>query len=235
MKYIKKILIILFLIIMIYGCKVEYNLKINKDLSVNEKVTASENTDRLKSRTNLDVDQSVKYLYKIYKTSSMKDDGYSIVSADKNTSVVVNNSYNSFGDYISKFHADIFEVYYDNEDPKNTKIDISQYGLIDSKASNRYVYDQIDVTIEVPFEVVRNNADNVSGNKYTWYIKADSGENKHMILVFNSEKFKNSATISLGKKKIHVGYEYIFIILIIIALAAAAVVIYLRNKKNNRM
>ena len=67
MKYIKKILIILFLVIMISGCKVTYELKINNDLSVNEKVVASENTNRMLSRTNLDLNQSVKYLYDIYK------------------------------------------------------------------------------------------------------------------------------------------------------------------------
>ena len=99
MKNIKKVLIILFFVIMISGCKVNYELQFNKDLSVNEKVTASENTNRMKSRTNLDINQSVSYLYKIYKTDSMGEDQYAITSANNTTTATINNSYKSIKEY----------------------------------------------------------------------------------------------------------------------------------------
>lgn len=235
MKYIKKILIILFLVIMISGCKVEYNLKINKDLSLNEKVTASENTDRMKSRTNLDVNQSVKYLYKIYKPDFMKDGQYTITSSGNSTSATVNNTYDSLKDYSTKFSNDIFEFVYDDEDKSKTMMSYSQYALINTKATNRYIYDQIDITIEVPFEVIESNADSVRGNKYTWTVRADSDEYKHIVLKFNGERPKNTVSFSFFGKKSHIGYEYIILIVLIIAILVAAIVLYTKNKKNNKM
>ena len=47
MRYIKRILLILFLVIMISGCSVYYKIKINKDLSISDSVIVTENTDRM--------------------------------------------------------------------------------------------------------------------------------------------------------------------------------------------
>ena len=235
MKYIKKILIILFLVVLVSGCKVTYNLKINKDLSVNETVIASENTNRMKSRTNLDVDQSIKYLYDIYKGRTMGDNNYSIVSSGATTEVSVNNSFKNLEDYTNNFRVNIFEEYNDYSDKSNIKLLYSQFNLIDSKATYRPVYDQIDVTIEVPFEVLENNADSVSGDKYMWTIKADAKEHKRIYIAFNGEKPKNTALFKFGKSKFNVGYEYLILGALIVVVGIAVLIIYLRNKKNNRM
>lgn len=233
MKYIKRVLIILFLILIVSGCRVNYDVKINKDLSVNERVIASEKTDRLKSRTNLDINQSVSYLYKIYKTKNMGEDEYSITSADNTTSVVVNNSYNSIKEYSDNFKTDIFEESNIYEDNKHIIIDINQNALINSKASNRYVYDEIEVTFELPFEVINNNADKVNNNKYTWYIKADSDEYKRILLEFNGEKIKNTALFNFGDKYFDIGYEYLVLVGAIVILGIIIFIVYLKNKKNN--
>ena len=235
MKNIKKILIILFLIIIISGCRVSYEVKVNEDLSVNEKVTASENTDRMKSRTNLDINQSVSYLYKIYKTENMADDKFSIISADSTTSATVNNSYKDIKEYSDNFKTDIFKENIDCEKNNHIKLEFNQSGLIDSKASNRYVYDQIDVTFEIPFEVINHNADSVHGNKYSWIIRADEAEYKKILIEFNGEKPKNTATIKFGDQMFHIGYEYLFIVGAVIVVGILIVVIYVKNKKNNMM
>ena len=233
MKYIKRVLIILFLILIVSGCRVNYDVKINKDLSVNERVIASEKTDRLKSRTNLDINQSVSYLYKIYKTKNMGEDEYSITSADNTTSVVVNNSYNSIEEYSDNFKTDIFEESNIYEDNNHIIIDINQNALINSKASNRYVYDEIEVTFELPFEVINNNADKVNNNKYTWYIKADSDEYKRILLEFNGEKIKNTALFNFGDKYFDIGYEYLVLVGAVVILGIIIFIVYLKNKKNN--
>ena len=119
MKNIKKVLIILFFVIMISGCKVNYELQFNKDLSVNEKVTASENTNRMKSRTNLDINQSVSYLYKIYKTDSMGEDQYAITSANNTTTATINNSYNYWSKYYTNF-SNISGLYREANSNNNT-------------------------------------------------------------------------------------------------------------------
>lgn len=235
MKNIKKVLIILFLVVMISGCKVEYNLKINKDLSLNEKVTASENTDRMKSRTNLDVNQSVKYLYKLNKLGFMEDDAYSTSSSGKSTVVTVNNVYDNLEDYLHKFNNDLFVVTVSDMDKKNILLVIDQIEPINSKASNRYVYDQIDVTIEIPFEVIKSNADKVKGNKYTWYIKADSEEARSISVTFNGEKPKNTVTFNLFGKKSSIKYEMIIFAAVVLVIGIALAVLYFKNRKNNTM
>lgn len=235
MKYIKKILIILFLVIMISGCKVTYELKINNDLSVNEKVVASENTNRMLSRTNLDLNQSVKYLYDIYKREDMEDGAYSITSASSTTNVTVNNSYKSIKEYTQKFNNEVFYLYNSYDKKDDIIIDISQMKLLDTKASNRYVYDEIEVSIEVPFEVKDTNAEVINGNTYKWYVKSDTGEYKNIFIEFDGSKPKNSVSFSLGKKSVYVGYEWILLIVIVLAIITALIVIYIKNKKNNRM
>jgi hypothetical protein len=235
MKYIKKILIILFLVIMISGCKVTYELKINNDLSINEKAIISENTNRLTSRTNLDVNQSVQYLYKIYKPDFMSDGSYSISSKYNDTYVTVNNTYSSIEDYSKKFSNDLFSLYNSYDNKKHITIDIAQMDLLDSKATNRYVYDEIDVSIEVPFEVIDTNAEIVNGNIYKWHIKPDTNEYKSLYIEFNGERPKNTVSFSLGKKSFFVGYEWIILVAVVIAIVVALSIVYIKNKKNNRV
>ena len=64
MKNIKKIIFFSF-ILFLTGCSVNYKLTINKDSTINEKVVAKENTNRMKSKTNLDEKQSVTFLTNI--------------------------------------------------------------------------------------------------------------------------------------------------------------------------
>ena len=233
MKNIKKVLIILFFVIMISGCKVNYELQFNKDLSVNEKVTASENTNRMKSRTNLDINQSVSYLYKIYKTDSMGEDQYAITSANNTTTATINNSYKSIKEYSENFKTDIFEEKIVSDDKNHIRIEFEQYGLINTKASNRYVYDEIEVVMEVPFEVIDHNADRNVNNRYIWYVKADTDEYKNIMIEFDGNRPKNTAAIKFGDKAFSIGYEYIFIIVIVLAIVIALAIVYVKNKKNN--
>lgn len=241
MKYIKRVFLILFLVIMISGCSVDYKLKINKDLSLNEKTTVSENTNRMKSRTNLNVDQSVKYLYDIYKLDGMADGNYSITSSDATTTVLVNNSYKSIEDFVDRFKTDITykTFYYKEKDYIHFQID--QVIPIDSKASNRPVYDDITFSLEVPFEVIDNNADKISGNTYIWYIKADSPRLKSIRIEFKPNKYKNKVSLLFGKdkegnnKSVSFGYEYIILAGIIIIIGVIILFIYVKNKKNNKI
>ncbi|MBR5047050.1 MAG: hypothetical protein IKX76_02320, partial [Eubacterium sp.] len=66
------------------------------------------------------------------------------------------------------FTSDIFENIEISENSQTSfdEIYISAYQsqLIDTKATNRLIYDNITFTIEVPYEVIENNADSVKGN-----------------------------------------------------------------------
>lgn len=235
MRYIKRILFILFLVIMISGCSVDYKIKINKDLSISDSVIVTENTDRMKSRTNLDVTKSVKYLYDIYKFRNMGENDYTIVSSGLTTKVSAHNNYKDFTEYWYNYGCDITGSPYIDESKDKIRFAIAQEKLINTKASTRPVYDSIAVTVEVPFKVTYNNADKVNGNEYTWYIKADATEMKRIIIEFNPEKEDKKVSVGFGDTKVHIGYEYLAIAIIIVLIGLAIFFTYMRNKKVNKM
>ena len=51
----------------------------------------------------------------------------------------------------------------------------SQKEILGSMSSYTPLYDEITIKINIPYVVIDNNADNVSGDTYTWYIKKDAG------------------------------------------------------------
>lgn len=234
MRYIKRILLILFLVIMISGCSVEYKVKINNDLSVNDIVYVSETTDRLKSRTNMDVNQSVKYLYDIYKFKDMGDSDYSITSTSLTTRVAASNSYKDLEDFSNKYRCDITDkpLYYETKD--TIHFEIAQTRYIDTKASTRLIYDSIDYTVEVPFKVTYHNADKVDGNIYSWHIKPDDTNLRRMIIEFNPGKTESEVSFMFGKKTVKVSYWWIFLIIFILIIFILILSAYIRNKKNNK-
>ena len=49
-----------------------------------------------------------------------------------------------------------------------------QSNLLSSDGTSNLLYDDVKVNITIPFEVVKNNADSVSKNTYTWNINKSS-------------------------------------------------------------
>ena len=235
MRYIKRILFILFLVIMISGCSVDYKIKINKDLSISDSVIVTENTDRMKSRTNLDVTKSVKYLYDIYKFRNMGENDYTIVSSGLTTKVSAHNSYKDLDEFSKNFKSDLFETPIVNIGKEQVYFELDQMKTIDSKASTRPVYDSIKLTIEVPYKVTYHTATEVNGNKYSWNIKADDGNLQRIIIAFNQEKEDKKVSVGFGDTKVHIGYEYLAIAIIIVLIGLAIFFTYMRNKKVNKM
>lgn len=234
MRYIKRILLILFLVIMISGCSVEYNVKINKDLSVNDVVYISENTDRLKSRTNMDVNQSVKFLYDIYKFKNMGEKDYSITSSSYTTKVSASNSYRNLEEFAKTYRCDITDspTYYESDGIIH--LGITQTNYIDSSASSRPVYDDITFKIEVPFKVTYHNAEEVKNNQYIWHIKKDS-ELKTIKIEFDSKKIDNKMSFGFGKNKIDIAYGWILLVVFIVFIGIAILFTYTKNKKSNKI
>ena len=234
MRYIKRILLILFLVIMISGCSVDYRIKINDDLSVREVAYISENTDRMKSRTNLDVDKSVKYLYDIHKRNQMGSHDYSITSSNQITRVYASNSYKNLDEFSRLYSSDITDSPIIRKEGDIVHLSIVQTNYIDSNASTKPVYDDITVTIEVPFKVIYNNAEKVDGNKYIWTIRKDD-ELKTIKISFNPKNVNKKVSLGFGERKVNVAYEYILIIGLVIVVAIIIIFIYFKNKKINKI
>lgn len=232
MKNIKKIIFFSF-ILFLTGCSVDYKLTINKDSTINEKVVAKENTNRMKSKTNLDEKQSVTFLTNIYNRNKL-DIKTSTKSDNYNTEVTAFLSYDSIEKYRDNFSSDVIKKVKVTRDGDIVTLIAKQNVKLDSNASRSLIYDSITVQIEVPFVVVDNNADQVDGNIYTWYIKKDK-DIKTIRIKYKDKEIKNSIKINVKNKDINIKYEVIFSAVIVLFLGFIFIILNYKNKKNNRI
>ena len=232
MKNIKKIIFFSF-ILFLTGCSVDYKLTINKDSTINEKVVAKENTNRMKSKTNLDEKQSVTFLTNIYNRNKL-DIKTSTKSDNYNTEVTAFLSYDSIEKYRDNFSSDVIKKVKVNRDGDIVTLIAKQNVKLDSNASRSLIYDDITVQIEVPFVVIDNNADQVDGNIYTWYIKKDK-DVKTIRIKYKDKEIKNSIKINVKNKDINIKYEVIFSAVIVLFLGFIFIILNYKNKKNNRI
>lgn len=232
MKNIKKIIFFSF-ILFLTGCSVNYKLTINKDSTINEKVVAKENTNRMKSKTNLDEKQSVTFLTNIYNRNKL-DIKTSTKSDNYNTEVTAFLSYDSIEKYRDNFSSDVIKKVKVTRDGDIVTLIAKQNVKLDSNASRSLIYDDITVQIEVPFVVVDNNADQVDGNIYTWYIKKDK-DIKTIKIKYKDKEIKNSIKINVNDKDINIKYEVIFSAVIVLLLGFIFIILNYKNKKNNRI
>lgn len=226
-----RIIFIFIFIIVTSGCSVQYNISINEDLSVNENVIATEKTNRLESRTKLKGSQAVNYLFNMF---SKDKDKYLFNYDDDGSDTTANASatYNSIEDYAKDFSNDIFDDIIITRDEDYVTINANQKVALGGNSPTTPIYDSIDVTIEVPFKVVDNNAKTVNGNKYTWEIRKN--ENLSDIkLTYIEEDIKDEINISVNDKKYSFEYSYIVIAAIGIIILIAVMIILIKSKKNN--
>lgn len=226
-----KLAIIGFLILLTSGCTVDYNLSINEDLSVSEIVEAKESTNRMNSKTNLKGEQAVKYLFDMFKRDN-EDIDLSSKEENGETIATATASHDSLETYTLNFSSDVFnEVTVTKKDNEVTLVAI-QSKLLGGNSLRTLVYDELNVNINVPFNVIENNADKKEGNTYTWNIK-ESNELKTIKIVFDVKKEKNAANINIGKEVLNIKYEYIGLGILIAVISFIIIFVAIKNKKNN--
>ena len=226
-----KLVIICFLILLTSGCTVDYNLKINEDLSVNETVQAKESTNRMNSKTNLKGDEAVKYLYEMFKRDN-EDINLSSKEENNETIALASTSHSSLEKYTSNFTSDIFKDVSVTRNKNELTLIAVQTKLIGKNELRNLVYDELNINIDVPFNVLENNADEKNGNVYTWHVK-ESNTPKTIKITFDIKKKKDSANINIGNEVLNIKYEYIGIGVIITLILGIIIFISIKNKKNN--
>ena len=230
MKYLKFIICTV-LILFVTGCSVEYNLNINDDKSVSEKVIASENTNKMQAMTRLKGKQAIGYLYDMYKR---KNTNSSYTSREGNgiTYVTTIATHNTIEEYSKKFSSDIFDNIILEKNDNIVRFICIQKNKLTSNESNSLIYDNITVKINIPFEVTYSNADNISGNTYTWYIKKDQ-DLKSIEFTYDEEKLKNKITIKINNKTYDINFGLIIVSGIIVLLLIVILIVVINNRKNN--
>lgn len=234
MKRIKMILL-LFMILIVSGCSVDYNLIINTDSSVNVRIGAIENTNTLKLITNLQEKEAVNFLYNQYKIEGVNSD-LSYVSAAGSTKAKVTASFKSIDDYKDNFVSDIFDRPRIKTDGDIVSVSIDQIFELYPDMSNSLIYDSINVIVSIPFKVTKNNADIVDGNDYKWTIskngKLNSIEFTYDKSEINSDD-KTNSTISIAG--IELNYYQIMIIGLVLIALIITIIVFISNKKNNKV
>lgn len=210
----KKIFILCVLSLLLFGCKAEYSIKINEDLSVDETIIGLEDEEfyskYYKSTKDRVIDivtiRNEEYLKKFNYTKEKVVEG--VYTGAKATT--------TFSDLQSYFNSsEAYKQFY-SEWKHSIENGIVTIELKDKFEKNgncldRYIIDNCDVSISLPFKVVKNNADNYdkNTNTYTWYIDID--EPKDIYIKFDTTKVaKDMSYIT------YIGIGSIFIVAVFI-------------------
>ena len=216
----KRILLIIMILLLTTGCTFEYNLIIDGSNYKEEIVITAESSDEISSFNQkweipIDKDEYEKISgfdnetdinTKIYKYS---------ISSNKLT---FNNNFNISN--ISKSTA-AYNCY--------NKLTVSNYNntTIISTSPKADCFDKhppltsVKVNIKVDREVISNNADNISGNTYTWNITKETASSKSINLVLSNgnkeeDKTDPSSDNTNNKTKKNDYTLYIFLIILVL-------------------
>lgn len=225
----KKKIFILLLLLLLTGCKANYNLQFNFGGSVIESG-------------------------KVYFDSSLKGkNGYSTNTDDFLAQILKDNNASNYktkikfesGNYVgySFYHRYRGINYYNGNSPLLKSLygylnvtNTDGYVKIEANNSNLANYnnptsdnptrvESIELTISLPYKVIKNNATrvNASKNEYTWYLTP--GGNDYINLEYRTTSLYSNNPLDL-MRFVNI-YIYIFIVLLIVAISFG---VYFRNR-----
>ncbi|MBR2713102.1 MAG: hypothetical protein IKE73_05295 [Bacilli bacterium] len=232
MKNLRKLLLLV-LVIILSGCSVKYELVINKDSSVNEKVIAKEHNTKIRKNTGMTTDQAVLYLYELFDREGLKTK-ITTIEEDGFIKSTVTGYHNSVDEYALNFTSDIFATPGIERDGSKVTLLFEQFRKINPDDINRLIYDDIEVSITLPFKVLEHNADKKRGNTYTWVINSKQ-DFKQIKLVYDEKKIKDKVKINFFDSSFDIRYEFIAIGAIALVILIVIIIVLINNKKNNKV
>lgn len=216
MKHIKKIIILLFVIILT-GCSGTYNLKFNDDLSIKEELNVEiPSTEENKQKT-LD----------LFKNNKINNKKYSIKSSNNKLKIKYSEEYISIEDYI--VNSNLYHLLFDNisYDKTDKYIEVEAKNALDLKNNSIYKVNNYDISLfqinlESTHKILSSNYDQKEGNIYSWTIDENTKE-KEINFKISTDYYKNKIVYLVP--------------LIIIGLVMVISFIYLYNRirKTNRL
>ena len=221
----KKIFCLIIFAFVFSGCTARYELVINDDLSFYEKIIGLEGDKfyNLFHSSKGDVANSVMSPYRSY----ILEQNYSIneVNEDNLYGLSLEKKYLDYVDYSNNFkdYVPYYKFFNISEDNGIFTISLNNK-IIDDNFSNRYIIDDGEIIITLPFKVIDENADKYDSktNSYIWnfnlsddndiYIKFDSSSKE-------SNKYSNIIVI---------------VLLLLIIIFCFALFIFYRKKSLNK-
>lgn len=227
-----KHLFILFVVMFLTGCSVNYKLTINDDLSIDEEVVATEYTKIMEKKTNLKGEDSINYLYEMFR-KNLDNETFYYDNSNNLTIGTATESYKDFNDFNFSFKSDLFYPLKYKKDKNIITLSLPQTKQLGNHYSDNLIYDEVSITMVIPFKVLENNADKVNGNKYTWNIEKDK-KLRTIKIKFDTSRSKNGFLINTNNKKVKVNYSYIVSGIIVFIICILIIMVTINNKKNNR-
>lgn len=216
MKHIKKIIILLF-VILLTGCSGTYNLKFNDDLSIKEELNVEiPSTEENKQKT-LD----------LFKNNKINNKKYSIKSSNNRLKIKYSEEYISIEDYI--VNSNLYHLLFDSisYDKTDKYIEVEAKNALDLKNNSIYKVNNYDISLfqinlESTHKILSSNYDQKEGNIYSWTIDENTKE-KEINFKISTDYYKNKIVYLVP--------------LIIIGLVMVISFIYLYNRirKTNRL
>ena len=216
MKHIKKIIILLF-VILLTGCSGTYNLKFNDDLSIKEELNVEiPSTEENKQKT-LD----------LFKNNKINNKKYSIKSSNSRLKIKYSEEYISIEDYI--VNSNLYHLLFDSisYDKTDKYIEVEAKNALDLKNNSIYKVNNYDISLfqinlESTHKILSSNYDQKEGNIYSWTIDENTKE-KEINFKISTDYYKNKIVYLVP--------------LIIIGLVIVISFIYLYNRirKTNRL
>lgn len=221
----KKLLVLLGCVLFLTGCDVNYDLVIDED-SFDETVAMS----LLKNQTSYDdlsiyLENKIPVTINLYETKfydvDIIDDSnyYNLIYKFKHDSDSISNSY-----FISNCYPNFKIINTDN------MLELSSgQEFVCFNGDDGLEADSVNINITTDMEVISSNADNVSGNTYTWNIDETNYNNKPINMQINkSENIENVI------KEHDNSFTLVFIVVtVLVTMLVLYILIRLKTKKNN--
>lgn len=234
----KKIIFLVLLLLMTSGCEIEYTLDMDNDTYI-EKTIATGNPEALSEQT---VDLTSEVLYDIYKTKPIpifndvilqaeSDEKIKDVTYYKTKDLSSNNQYGL--QFTGKFNfKDIGKsslinyVYNDfsisKKDNETTLSTGKKFKLFEQYPN----LDKATINIKTKNKVIKNNADTIKNNTYTWYITKENYQNKPMTITIK----QNQLNFKFKQTKV-----LIMAVVIMSIIAIVSIFIKYKRKKINKI
>ena len=223
----KKYIVLLILIFLCFGCKAEYRLKINPDKSVEETVLGMEDEDFFAQYPKSSKKRVIRFSTSLVNDYLEKlNYQRKIINKGNYSGEKVSKKYKNLNEYFekSKVYDQLFEEFDTNINGRIVTISLKKRYPKNGNSVFRYIIDDCEVKVFLPYKVKEHNADQVDEEKncYTWNLNID--DKKEIYIQFDTSK----KVINEGLKDY---LTYIIIGGIVITLLVIYVII---GKKNNR-
>lgn len=233
MKY-KKILLVICMLFIMSGCSIKYEIEITKDFNINEKIYIKERNDTF-TKVGTTNKLYISTMAETYKNND-KFESYEIkeeYEKDKSGIKATKNN-KSLQDYqlnngVKKTLFGFIVLKEEKNQVTLSATDFRGQQFFQESTRGEINYEEVEVDIELPFEVKEHNADKYDETKglYTWNFNKTS-KDKEIKLVFNKK-------ISLKKQLLRTIKKYWFIFSIIPLLLLAMLFIYIKHKRVNKI